>query len=1109
MYVVTLTASPNASVIVQDPRPTDGRFSESLEPSEVRVVEMTDSQFDNMTPVMDNLVAAGFLTYTFMDGSASAVVNDSSVAGASVADALDTLGAQSGGTTFGWVYKTDTADADPGAGNFRLNNADPSLATFIYINKLNSEGLDVSSVLDELRKGVSIGIDDVASEGSLQLYECDADSVASGDYYKLEVVFKDAGPDPLVGDALCDISFISAFAHAIGGDLHEPSTLAQFNLKISDATLDKNTDPRTPINHGAANHTGPIGNASQVTLDILGTPTYTQLKQFLDNRNSASLISGFEITDAGGGAVNIAAGTAYMKITNDDLGELVSLNKTEELGFTLPDDALSYIYLDYNSGTPIVASTTDVFALQTDLHTRAPIGTVYRLGTEVHISNVPANYADIQMKSAWRLFELYQRQRASGMLTSETGNRYLSITAGVLYFAHWRMQTAAVDTSAAGSFTTWYNDGAWQATPGQTQIGNTQYNDYGTGLALVANSRYGVHWLYMHDDGDVHVVYGQGSYTFLDATEADIPANMPPAVVSSGILIAKIIVERDATNFDTIIYPWTTAISGSSVNSHNALAGLNDGDYKHLTAAEKVVFDMLNQHASDAPINGFPDRSFSTISFDDGSRTFTIAPTGSSFSYYADSILYTKTAAPPNEIVIDDAEGLHFIYYDGATLSKTTAFTSDLVLNKALIAIIYWDATNKTAILIGDERHGTSMSPVTHLYHHLTQGTVIEQNGLALTDIIADGSGSLDTSAEMGYAGGAIWDEDLRFAISAVSGPASIPVLYKDGAAGNWRAFAAAGFPVRTFLGVPGNRLAYNIFTGGSWQQLEVPNNDFMLTHIFATNDPNTPVIAIQGENFYGNISAARNGAEAEMLAITTTGLPIVEFQPLATLIYECKDAFSNTPKAIVRSTGLGTDYIDWRHYAGASIGGISAPSTDYLLRAANDFANFALKVTLAGADNILIEDSAAGFAKKYVPASVFLAGGAAKEVNFYPEMTSNDGYRRVRAVGATGNWRFDFCVPADFNSLVSLDLIGYPVGDFTDQNIDLFSDYGGIGEDAQQHTESDTTTTFSGVANQLQALDISGVFTNLAAGDDCGVWADHKGLTTTMNYTRVRLVYT
>jgi|APSaa5957512622_1039677.scaffolds.fasta_scaffold00296_23 hypothetical protein len=347
-----------------------------------------------------------------------------------------------------------------------------------------------------------------------------------------------------------------------------------------------------------ANHTGTQDLTTIVTNNV-DTPVYTTLNDYI-NTQSSSIISGCLLTDAGSGNIDIAAGTAYLKTTDSDIGQLVSIDFTGRSGLNIADDGIPhYIYLDYNAGTPIASGTTNIFDL--DLHTTIPIGTAHRINGNVHVTNIPANYNDIAMKSAFRLFELYGRKRASGMITAESGNRYLTISAGVLYFAHHRITTAAMDTTGADTFEHWYNDGVWQHSS-QSVIDNLQYNDYGTGLATLSNNQYGIHWAYLHDDGECHIVYGQASNTLVEATEAQLPVNLPTSVTGGGVLIAKIIVEKSVTNLYSIGFPWSIDIQSTPVTVHNNLGGLNSGDYQHLTAAE-----YANVHAESHTVASHSD----------------------------------------------------------------------------------------------------------------------------------------------------------------------------------------------------------------------------------------------------------------------------------------------------------------------------------------------------------------------------------------------------------------------------------------------------------------------------------------------------------------------
>ncbi len=95
MYTITIIALRN-EVLIQDPFPADGRFVINLQALDniypiTGVYEVSDAQFDRIKPQLDAHVSIGTITYTYLDGPASIVVNDSSVAGVTVRDALDNI----------------------------------------------------------------------------------------------------------------------------------------------------------------------------------------------------------------------------------------------------------------------------------------------------------------------------------------------------------------------------------------------------------------------------------------------------------------------------------------------------------------------------------------------------------------------------------------------------------------------------------------------------------------------------------------------------------------------------------------------------------------------------------------------------------------------------------------------------------------------------------------------------------------------------------------------------------------------------------------------------------------------------------------------------------
>ena len=377
---------------------------------------------------------------------------------------------------------------------------------------------------------------------------------------------------------------------------------------------------------------------------------------------------------------------------------------------------------------------------------------------------------------------------------------------------------------------------------------------------------------------------------------------------------------------------------------------------------------------------GFPNLTDSAITFTDGTRTLQIAPTGTQFSFFVNGRKLTKTSA--QSVVIPDTEGIHFVYFDNTgTLVSSVSFDVAYITENALVVIIYWDATNNVGIYVADERHGIIMDGATHLHLHEGFGSRYV-SGLALSGITADGTGNNDTDAQCAVSDGVIRDEDLRHSIvddspQDLDPTAQIPLFYRSGASGDWRKVAATNFPVTT---TGTGRAAWNEFTGGAWQLSEVGNANFVLVHLVATNDTLAPVFGFVGQAEYSTVSAARAGAEAEVLTLQLGVLDdvIPEWVVIATLIFQASNGYSNTVKSRIRSTADGGDYIDWR-VSVVGGGGSSFIDGDAIHdNVAGEINAIAEKGSPVAADLLLLEDSADSYNKKKVQITNLPAGGAA-----------------------------------------------------------------------------------------------------------------------------------
>jgi hypothetical protein len=306
---------------------------------------------------------------------------------------------------------------------------------------------------------------------------------------------------------------------------------------------------------------------------VASTDTYKTLRDWFNTCSGAGRISGGGITDDGDGSITVAAMTGKIYTTDSFTGTLEFFD-IAETALSLTDNTLNWIYAEYNSGTPQFNVTTDVTTVS-GTH-EFVVANCYREGTNLYIAEIGQYLSDFVHKVYLHNFLYSGLQRQWGLTTTENATaRKLDIAVGALAWAIHDLNIAAL---SAPTFTLWYNDGSWQQSSVDT-VPNTQYNDYGTGLSDLTSNRYGVYWVYIAVNSEVHVVYGVGDYTLAQAELALVPSNVPGVVSNACVLLAKIIVQKSAANFHEILLPWQDVFVGTGATDHGNLAGLGDDDH--------------------------------------------------------------------------------------------------------------------------------------------------------------------------------------------------------------------------------------------------------------------------------------------------------------------------------------------------------------------------------------------------------------------------------------------------------------------------------------------------------------------------------------------------
>jgi len=360
-----------------------------------------------------------------------------------------------------------------------------------------------------------------------------------------------------------------------------------------------------------------------------------------------------------------------------------------------------------------------------------------------------------------------------------------------------------------------------------------------------------------------------------------------------------------------------------------------------------LFYDGTNYYAELIPFvadanvvepTGFAERTSSSLAFDNGTRKLTL--TASSSLVYRHGAVSSLTGA--YECIIPNTDGNHYIYVTGVggtpSLTSTTSWDNSLMY-EPLVAIVGWDATNSKSVYVQDERHGYIMSGATHSVLHNVFGASWK-SGVSIGDVSAEGTGNDATDAEFSYSSGVIYDEDIRFTVAEDTLPAQIPIFYLTGA-GVWRKKDADNYPV-IYAGTvgadyAGTRLPYNLYSGGTWSLAEVTSGRYVLVHYFISPDITHPVFGIVGQDTYTSVISAREAASTEISSISTVGLPMSEVVPLATVIWQTSDSYGNTPKARIRTTDTGDDYLDWRTTKLVGTGGVSIQDHGQLIGLGDD----------------------------------------------------------------------------------------------------------------------------------------------------------------------------
>ena len=406
-----------------------------------------------------------------------------------------------------------------------------------------------------------------------------------------------------------------------------------------------------------------------VKIDTINGQTYQYLQDWIDTTQSAGKVLGGTFTSNGDGTVNVSSGSGFIKISDSATANTILFDWDINTSVSLTDESTNYIYVDYNSGNPIIKNSL----IKVNNRDKILLGKIFREGTTLHTYEAGMYIAEATKNTLGRFTSIDgEFTRANGLILSETGTLNIAMTSGEAWGGLTMVNIAAFNSSL-NTFEYYHYDGAnWQELA-ENQINNTHYNDITTGLEELTVNRYGVHWAYVDNDGHIMVLFGQGDYTLALATASQPPSDLPDHIKDFGELIGRIIVQKGDTTFTNVDIPSDFVFTSTGATDYNSLSNTP-------TSLSEFI-DDLGDRGYTSNLNFTNDAGYYNAS------DFSIADYFTSvqvlaFNYYNATSFLISDYFTKSEI-------LGFGYYNSSDFSISDYFTSSQILGFS-----YYNATD-------------------------------------------------------------------------------------------------------------------------------------------------------------------------------------------------------------------------------------------------------------------------------------------------------------------------------------------------------------------------------------------------------------------------------
>ncbi len=316
-----------------------------------------------------------------------------------------------------------------------------------------------------------------------------------------------------------------------------------------------------------------------------GSPTVDNIQEYLDNTGSSGFFLGGGLSDGGGGTLDVAAGSGFIRTTNDNNAELQSFKWIASNTMGITDNTTQYVYVD-DSG--VVSLSTDEFLEAPD---KIQIGVVTKeSGVIDHVFSLGVRLEESIGQAGRfirRVHGITRDKRKGGLIMGQSGdaNRDVTMTEGILWWGRTEYPESSFDTSGADTFITYSAGGQEDATA--SQWNNLQYDNSGTLTTLSNNSKWANLFFFLEPDGHVIMIYGRAEFSSeaLADLEGVPSSSLPTRISETSILISRFTFQK-SSNTATISSAFADLFANAGTANHGDLAGLSDDDHPQYTLVD-------------------------------------------------------------------------------------------------------------------------------------------------------------------------------------------------------------------------------------------------------------------------------------------------------------------------------------------------------------------------------------------------------------------------------------------------------------------------------------------------------------------------------------------